>query len=161
MVSHHLWITTSRYLTGALVLGKPLALFSKSPMTGYKRDGYCRTGPDDPGNHAVAGVVTDEFLDFSASKGNDLRKQVGLKDGTKWCLCTSRWIEAFEAMSKGQISEKGVPKVFIHATHESALKSIDMKDLRRFAADGEAPNQLNRQETHVNPEKGGGPVKEV
>jgi uncharacterized protein (DUF2237 family) len=46
-----------------IVLHKPLALFSKSPMTGYKRDGYCRTGPDDPGNHTVAGVVTDEFLD--------------------------------------------------------------------------------------------------
>lgn len=71
-------------------------------MTGYKRDGYCRTGPDDPGNHAVAAVVTDEFLDFSASRGNDIRKQVGIKDGTKWCLCTSRWKEALTTMTKDE-----------------------------------------------------------
>jgi uncharacterized protein len=57
------------------VFDKLLALFSKSPVTGYKRDGYCRTGPDDPGKHVVAGVVTDGFLDFSASKGNDLESR--------------------------------------------------------------------------------------
>ncbi len=143
------------------MLKKPLALFSKSPMTGYKRDGYCRTGPDDPGNHTVAGVVTEEFLDFTASQGNDLRKQVGIKDGTKWCLCTNRWKEAFDAFSRGDIGEKAVPKVFIHATHESALNSIDMKDLKRFGAEGEAPNQLNRQESHIDPAKPGGATREV
>lgn len=130
-------------------------------MTGYKRDGYCRTGPDDPGNHAVAAVVTDEFLDFSASRGNDLWKQVGIKDGTKWCLCTSRWKEALTAMTKGEIGENAVPKVFLHATDKSALDSVSYSDLKRFAAAGEAPNQLNRQEVHHNPEKPGGLAKEV
>ena len=144
-----------------IVFQKPLALFSKSPMTGYKRDGYCRTGPDDPGNHAVAGVVTDDFLDFSASHGNDLRKQVGISDGTKWCLCTSRWKEAFDAMSKGDIGENAVPKIFLHATDKSALDSISYDDMKRFAVKGEAPSQLNRQEVHFNPEKPGGPAKEV
>lgn len=143
------------------VFSKPLALFSKSPMTGYKRDGYCHTGPDDSGHHVIAGVVTNEFLDFSASRGNDLRKQVGLKGGQKWCLCTSRWKEAFDALQKGQIGESAVPKVFLHATDKSALDQVKMEDLKRFAADGEAAMQTNRQNTHMNPEKGGGPVREV
>jgi uncharacterized protein (DUF2237 family) len=143
------------------VFDKLLALFSKSPVTGYKRDGYCRTGPDDPGKHVVAGVVTDEFLDFSASKGNDLRKQVAIKEGTKWCLCTSRWKEAFDAMTKVEIREDAIPKVFLHATDKSALDSISYSDLKQFAAGGEAPNQPNRQEVHHNPEKPGGFAKEV
>lgn len=107
------------------VLKKPLALFSQKPMTGFYRDGYCRVGPEDGGNHAVAGtfgprlvapfpsspsarlalrrandvmlfwggiagVLTKEFLDFSASRGNNLRS-IGLEAGCKWCLCTARW----------------------------------------------------------------------
>ena len=130
-------------------------------MTGYKRDGYCRFSAEDPGNHTVAGVVTDDFLDFSASKGNDLRKQVGIKHGTKWCLCTSRWKEAFDAMSKGEIGENAVPNVSLHATDKKALDSISYADLKRFGAGGEAPNQLNRQEVHHNPETPGGLTKEV
>lgn len=66
-------------------------------MTGYKRDGYCRTGPDDAGNHSVAAIVTKQFLDFSAKQGNDLRKQANLKGGEKWCLCAGRWKEAYDA----------------------------------------------------------------
>jgi hypothetical protein len=64
-------------------------------------------------------------------------------------------------MSKGEIGESAVPKVFLHASDKSALDSISYNDLKRFAADGEAPNQLNRQEVHINPEKPGGGVKEV
>ena len=131
-------------------------------MTGYKRDGYCHTGPDDLGNHAVAGIVTDEFLEFSASKGNDLRKQVGLKAGNKWCLCTSRWKEALDALNKGEVGEKAVPQVFLHATDQSALDSVSYQDLKRFAAEGEAPNQRNRQESHINPsQKPGASIREV
>ena len=54
-------------------------------MTGFKRNGFCDVPPEDSGNHSVAATVTDEFLDFSAAHGNDLRKQVGLKGGQKWC----------------------------------------------------------------------------
>lgn len=108
------------------VFKKPLGLFSQSPMTGFYRDGYCRVGPEDGGNHAVAGmflfffpfcfllprliqgesfiyppsrttgVLTREFLDFSASRGNNLRS-IGLEPGCKWCLCTTRWKEAADA----------------------------------------------------------------
>jgi len=61
------------------------------------------------GNHSVAGIVTEEFLDYSASQGNDLRV-VGLKEGCKWCLCAGRWQEALDAFKDGKISKNGVPK---------------------------------------------------
>ncbi|NJR31328.1 DUF2237 domain-containing protein [bacterium] len=121
----------------AIVLKKPLALFSKQPLTGFYRDGYCRVGPEDYGNHAIAGVVTKEFLEFSASKGNDLRT-IGLTDGCKWCLCTSRWMEVLDGFKKGEVEERAVPKVFLHATHQSALEKVPMEDLKKFAAQGEA-----------------------
>ena len=131
-----------------VVLKGPLHLFSKDPPTGFYRDGYCRTGKEDEGNHAIAGLVTDEFLDFSASKGNNL-KDKGIKGGMKWCLCTHRWKEAFDAAQKGDLSKAAVPKVYVHATHESALKQVSYSDLNKYAADGEAPNQSSRQQTHV------------
>jgi uncharacterized protein len=142
----------------ATVLKKPLALFSKQPLTGFYRDGYCRVGPEDHGNHAIAGVVTKEFLDYSAAKGNDLRT-IGLTDGCKWCLCTTRWKEAFEGYKKGEIGEKGVPKVFLHATDQSALDKIPIEDLKKFAAQGEASSTETRPATPgVRPSA---PIKEV
>lgn len=54
-----------------------------------------------------AAELTEEFLTFSAQQGNDLR-QIGLKGGCKWCLCASRWREAFEAR-KGD-DDKVVPR---------------------------------------------------
>ncbi|KAK5097600.1 hypothetical protein LTS08_007015 [Lithohypha guttulata] len=118
------------------VFKQPLRLFSKQPMTGYYRDGYCRTGAADFGNHAVAGVVTEEFLDYSASQGNDLRV-VGLKEGCKWCLCTSRWLEAFSAYEDGRIGMNGVPKVDLDATEDSALRKVDLDTFKQFAAKSE------------------------
>lgn len=121
---------------GLNVFKKPLALFSTKPMTGFYRDGYCRSGAADYGNHAVAGVVTEEFLDYSASQGNDLRI-AGLSEGCKWCLCTSRWLEALDAFKAGKISEKGVPKVEMQATHESALNKVDLDTFKKYAIDSE------------------------
>jgi uncharacterized protein (DUF2237 family) len=109
------------------VLGQTLQLFSKKPLTGFHRDGYCRTSTADMGDHSVAGmhrikalllglrlmnvagIVTEEFLDYSASQGNDLRV-VGLTEGCKWCRCSGRWLEALEAFKGGKISRNGVPK---------------------------------------------------
>lgn len=76
-------------------------------MTGYLRNGYCEVPASDAGNHSVAAEVSDEFLKFSAERGNDLR-QIGLKGGCKWCLCVSRWKEAFDA--RGKEGDKIVPK---------------------------------------------------
>lgn len=103
-------------------------------MTGYLRNGYCEVPDSDTGNHSVAAEVTEEFLTFSANNGNDLR-QIGLKGGCKWCLCASRWKEAFDA--RGKEGEKIVPKIFLNATNEKALSKISMDDLKKYAADKE------------------------
>ncbi|KAI1086503.1 hypothetical protein F5B19DRAFT_138667 [Rostrohypoxylon terebratum] len=115
------------------VFKQPLRLFSHQPATGFFRDGYCRTGGGiDPGNHAVAGVVTDEFLDYSASRGNDLRS-IGLKGGCKWCLCTARWLEAYQAYRIGKVTVLGVPRVDLEATEDSALDMVDLDTFRQFS----------------------------
>jgi uncharacterized protein len=139
-----------------VVAGGQLALFSKDPPTGFFRDGYCRTGPEDKGNHAIAATVNKEFLDFTNSKGNNLEK-VGVKDGMKWCLCASRWKEAFDAAQKGDLPSSAVPKVHLHATHERATTDtgIQYSDLSSFAAAGEARKEgnKNRQGAHIDPEQ--------
>ncbi|KIW90013.1 uncharacterized protein Z519_09443 [Cladophialophora bantiana CBS 173.52] len=116
------------------VFKQPLAFFSNRLITGFYRDGYCRTGAADFGNHAVAGVVTEEFLDYSASQGNDLRT-AGLTGGCKWCLCTARWLEALQAYRDGKITKNGVPKVVLEATEDSALRQVDLDTFRQFAAE--------------------------
>ncbi|KAI2635617.1 hypothetical protein GGS26DRAFT_549969 [Hypomontagnella submonticulosa] len=121
------------------VFKQPLRLFSQQPTTGFFRDGYCRTGGIDPGNHAVAGIVTDEFLDFSASRGNDLRS-VGLKGGCKWCLCTARWLEAYQAYRSGKVTNLGVPRVDLDATEDSALGMVDMETFRQFSVKHDESN---------------------
>ena len=115
------------------VLGGPLADCSKLPMTGFFRDGCCNTGPEDRGSHTVCAVMTAPFLSFSKSRGNDLSTPVpelgfpGLKPGDRWCLCASRWKEAFDA---GR-----APLVVLTATHERALEVCKLEDLKRHAID--------------------------
>jgi uncharacterized protein (DUF2237 family) len=132
------------------VFKQPLAIHSTRPMTGFMRTGYCEAPRADAGNHSVAGtypppdillppltstaIVTSEFLDFSAARGNDLR-QVGITDGCKWCLCVSRWREAFQARTG--MDDRKVPKVVLKATNERALEGVNMEDLRGFAVDKE------------------------
>ncbi|KAH7086076.1 hypothetical protein BKA63DRAFT_501036 [Paraphoma chrysanthemicola] len=116
------------------VFKQPLALHSTRPLTGFMRTGYCEAPRADAGNHSVAGIVTNEFLDFSAARGNDLR-QAGLTDGCKWCLCVSRWKEAFEARTGDD--DKKVPKIVLKATNERALEGIKLEDLKKFAVDKE------------------------
>lgn len=98
--------------------------------------------------------MTEKFLDFTASKGNNL-KDAGVKPGQKWCLCASRWQEAMKAVSEGQLEKEHVPKVHLHATHDKALDVVSYKDLKQYAAPSEAYNQSGRQEAHYNPEAGG------
>jgi len=115
------------------VLGTPLQQCGMQPVTGYLRDGYCAACRGDRGQHAVCAIVTTAFLDFSYSLGNDLitpRPEFefpGLVPGNRWCLCTSRWIEAYEASC--------APPVCLEATHISVLEYIDLEILRKFAAD--------------------------
>lgn len=113
------------------VLGKPLESCCTSPPTGYFRDGFCRTREDDYGTHTVCAIVTKEFLEYSASKGNDLMTPIpywnfpGLKPGDKWCLCISRWLQA-EKVGKA-------PFVILEATHEKSLQLTSIKVLEKYA----------------------------
>ena len=115
------------------VLGGPLQSCCLSPPTGYLRDGFCRSGADDRASHTVCAQVTARFLMFSRSLGNDLMTPrpefnfPGLKAGDRWCLCVSRWEEAFLA---------GVaPPVVLAATHELALKVVELNELKAHAVD--------------------------
>ncbi len=111
------------------VLGGELRKCCDSPKTGFYRNGLCQTGPSDHGTHVACAEVTKEFLDFTRGKGNDLSTPrpeydfPGLRPGDRWCLCASRWREAFQA---------GVaPKLDLEATHERMLDFIDLETLRR------------------------------
>lgn len=113
------------------VLGEPLAPCSEDPLTGFFRDGCCRTGPDDAGEHTVCARVTAEFLEFSRRRGNDLvtpRPEwgfPGLTPGDRWCLCATRWKEALVAGC--------APPIELAATHASALKHVSLAELEDHA----------------------------
>ena len=115
------------------VLGSELTGCCDSPITGFYRDGYCHTGPQDVGSHTVCVKVTQEFLDFSIQTGNDLVTPhpefdfPGLKPGDRWCVCVARWKEAFDAGA--------APQVLLTATHEKALDMVTLDQLKRHAAD--------------------------
>ena len=120
-------------MTQKNVLGGELESCCTSPMTGYYRDGHCRTDDSDQGSHTVCVRVTEEFLAFSKRTGNDLSTPhpefgfPGLKPGDKWCLCVSRWEDAFIA---------GVaPRIVLAATHERALDVVELDELKAYALD--------------------------
>ena len=113
------------------VFGEPLKVCCTNPMTGFYRDGHCNTGPQDSGSHVICAKVTEAFLQFSKSKGNDLITPIpfydfpGLKAGDCWCLCALRWREALNA---------GVaPPVNLEATHEKALEYVSLDTLVAYA----------------------------
>src|SRR5688500_8974191 len=87
---------------GRNVLGGPLEPCSTEPMTGYVRDGCCRSMPGDTGLHLLCAEMTREFLAYSKERGNDLSTPrpefgfPGLKPGDRWCLCILRWKEALD-----------------------------------------------------------------
>ena len=101
------------------VLGSSLQMCCTDPMTGFYRNGNCQTGPDDYGTHVICARMTEEFLTFTKSRGNDLStpnpryRFPGLRPGDQWCLCALRWKEALNA---------GVaPPVLLESTHEIQL----------------------------------------
>ncbi|KAG8163050.1 hypothetical protein KVR01_007528 [Diaporthe batatas] len=144
---HYIWPLYIMSNVSLNVFRQPLKLFSTQPMTGFHRDGYCRTSALDSGNHAVAGVVSEDFLDYTARQGNDLRP-VGLSEGCKWCLCTGRWLQALRAFESGSIPQSAVPKVDLEATEESALRSVDLETLRAFAVESQRGRQAGGQQTN-------------
>ena len=115
------------------VLDGPLECCCLDPVTGFFRDGHCRTDDQDFGRHVVCAIMTQEFLEYSRSKGNDLMTPVpeygfpGLKPGDSWCLCATRWREAYTAGK--------APQIKLAATHKSALDIIPLEALKAHARD--------------------------
>jgi uncharacterized protein len=121
------------------VLGGALEVCSLEPLTGFYRDGYTNTGPDDVGSHTVCAVVTADFLAHQALIGNDLSTPMpqygfpGLQPGDQWGVCAGRWLQSFEA---------GVAApVVLRATNEAALQFVPLDSLVESAAD--APDDLS------------------
>ena len=119
--------------TARNVLGGELEPCSRNPLTGFFRNGCCETGPDDLGLHTVCAVMTEKFLAYSKSVGNDLSTPQpayhfpGLKPGDRWCLCAPRWKEALDAGM--------APQVVLEATHEETLAITTLGVLKDFAVD--------------------------
>jgi uncharacterized protein (DUF2237 family) len=113
------------------VFGKPLVPCCMDPITGFWRDGYCQTGPSDTGVHTVCIIVTDEFLAYSKEVGNDLSTSMpeygfqGLKHGAAWCLCASRWVDAYH--------HGKAPRVKLDATHQKMLDYVPLAVLQEFS----------------------------
>jgi uncharacterized protein (DUF2237 family) len=102
-----------------------------NPLTGFYRDGCCKTGEDDRGKHIVCAQMTEDFLNYTKSRGNDLSTAIlefgfpGLKPGDHWCLCATRWKEALGA--------EMAPPVRLRATHQAALEIVSLDDLQNHA----------------------------
>ncbi len=115
------------------VLGTELAACSTEPLTGFYRNGCCDTGADDAGVHTVCCVMTDAFLEFSRSVGNDLSTPrpeynfPGLVAGDRWCVCAARWREAADAGM--------APHVVLEATHARTLEWATRDELEAHAAE--------------------------
>lgn len=129
------------------VIGTDLKGCCSDPMTGFYRDGFCRTGTGDHGVHVVCARMTAEFLEFSKKCGNDLSTPMpqyrfpGLKPGDCWCLCAPRWQEALEAGM--------APKVRLESTHISALEFINLSDLQKYALTDESEDDLPEDDLDV------------
>jgi uncharacterized protein (DUF2237 family) len=115
------------------VLGDPLETCSTEPLTGFYRDGCCRTGPGDLGSHTICAVVSAEFLQHQQTIGNDLVTPIpayrfpGLKPGDRWCVTTHNWLRSHE---------EGVAAfVVLAATHERALEIVPLDVLKQYAVD--------------------------
>jgi len=143
--------------TASNVLGTPLQcccadVGGSGVGTGFYRNGFCSTGEQDRGRHTVCAKVTDEFLEFSKSVGNDLSTPApmysfpGLKEGDIWCLCAQRWVQAYHAGK--------APKIYLQATHEKTLDYVTYDILREYALDADDADKrlkdLNEQRSKLN-----------
>jgi hypothetical protein len=115
------------------VFGEPLQSCSDELLTGFFRDGCCNTGEQDLGSHTVCVSLTQEFLEFSRFRGNDLSTPrpefsfPGLKAGDHWCLCAARWLEAHQ--------QGRAPRVLLTRTHRRALEIVPLELLSEYALD--------------------------
>ena len=110
------------------IFGEPLKICGTNPLTGYNRTGFCTLSKQDTGTHIVCAIVDDKFLNFTFSRGNDLKTSSnnfqGLKAGDRWCLCVLRWLEAFNY---------GVaPLLDLDATSQNVLKYANINLFKQY-----------------------------
>ena len=115
------------------VFGEDIEPCCENPITGFFRDGFCHTDERDEGIHTVCVSMTDDFLEFSKARGNDLSTPrpefnfPGVKEGNSWCLCAERWAEAYESDM--------APKLYIKKTNVRTLDIVPLELLKKFAID--------------------------
>ena len=129
-------------MTDRNVLGAELQPCGSDPITGFYRDGCCRTGPEDLGSHTICAVVTAEFLEHQRQIGNDLQTPVpmygfpGLVPGDRWCVTAVNWLRAH--------ADGAAAFVVLACTHERALDVVPLQALREHAVDvPEDPSALS------------------
>ncbi len=115
------------------VLGEPLQPCGDDPVTGFYRDGCCRSGAEDLGSHTICAVVSAEFLEHQRRIGNDLTTPVpqygfpGLSPGDRWCVTAANWLRAHR--------DGAAAWVVLGSTHERALEVVPLEALREHAVD--------------------------
>jgi uncharacterized protein (DUF2237 family) len=115
------------------VFGEQLESCNENPLTGFFRDGCCNTSDQDTGSHTVCVEASQEFLEFSRLRGNDLSTPrpefgfSGVRPGDRWCLCAARWLEAHQ--------QGMAPRIYLTRTHQRALEIVPMELLREYAVD--------------------------
>lgn len=115
------------------VLGTDLECCCMDPLTGFFRTGKCDTNAQDAGMHTVCVEVTEAFLQFALSQGNDLITPMaaydfpGLKPGDRWCVCVGTVMSAIEAGTP--------PRIVLKSTHASVLEFVTRDTLLSIAVD--------------------------
>jgi hypothetical protein len=115
------------------VFGEKLEICGADPITGFYRDNKCNTCKGDFGSHTVCIETSEDFLEYTRSRGNDLSTPVpefdfkGLEPGDSWCVCAARWLEAEE--------KNMAPRLHLKSTHIKALEIIPMALLKKYAVD--------------------------
>jgi uncharacterized protein (DUF2237 family) len=128
-------------VTDRNVLGGQLESCSNDPVTGFYRDGCCRSGVEDQGSHTICAVVTSDFLEHQRQIGNDLGTPMpqygfpGLVPGDRWCVTAANWLRSH--------LDGAAAYVVLASTHERALEIVALSVLRQHAVDVPAdPGQL-------------------
>ncbi len=127
------FLDTARGMSDRNVLGEPLEPCGTDPVTGFYRDGCCRSDAEDVGSHTICAVVTEEFLEHQRSIGNDLTTAIpqygfpGLVPGDRWCVTALNWLRAYD--------DGAAAFVVLAATHERALEIVPLEALRELAVD--------------------------
>jgi hypothetical protein len=120
-------------MTDRNVLGGELEPCGTDPVTGWFRDGSCRTAPEDRGSHTICAVMTAEFLEHQKQVGNDLITPMpqfrfpGLTPGDRWCVTARNWFRA-------HLDGAAAP-VVLASTNEAVLEIVPSGILESYAVD--------------------------